>query len=684
MSLALRLGICAGVLLRSSIALQARQQLSTNGSCSDLQPGSRVQAALSANNSIAATPADSAAQAQIPGTHAASPGDAVAHAAASEQIPVTAQPDRAAGAAAEQGVPAGDAQPLVAAGEAGGQLDAHASQPATMAGKLPRVHIGKRRSFDSMNDIEGMSPPSSRQRSEAWQVQRRPPSTVQWSQIIDIARCLDGPANLRAVSNGPRFWQATTHMLRCRIDRTQWGSGCGRRLSHVDQRHVARAGWPAPAAHRLVGRSHQRPPRSEPYEHGEPHVAVWQPTQTSAVIKSRAAFQRTQSCWLRCAVKNRCMFGTFQAALVRSVSERHLQWSASPGVGGASELASSTARRPQSPIHAANGSHLAEHPHAPDEALTASVLQEPGEQPSAEATCCAAQLDRMGSSDQLDILRGTVPDAAQDADAAGSRTLQVRMVPATKEVTPDFAIVILMSQDDAVHRSSRPATPCTECTGLCIRSCFAENGHMIVAQLVDVEFELYKSYQVGQHGEQADEVRLPEQRGLKPTGHAARRMCLRRMLGLQCVRTFTVSTCRCGRLLQVSTRQFVRFLVDSPLPTPVTQQQPANGTSPSQSASGGAATADEAADQAAYGTFHMQYWLGSALIAVSVVDVLPKCLSSVYMFWDKRCALHQSAAWHVLPVSHSPSPEHGDASSPRPSRLSRCWMTNSTLESSAT
>lgn len=32
-----------------------------------------------------------------------------------------------------------------------------------------------------------------------------------------------------------------------------------------------------------------------------------------------------------------------------------------------------------------------------------------------------------------------------------------------------------------------------------------------------------------------------------------------------------------------------------------------------------------------------RYWLGDQLIAVSVVDVLPKCISSVYMFWDKRC-----------------------------------------------
>jgi hypothetical protein len=113
-------------------------------------------------------------RAQLPNAAAASLEGAEAHAAASEQTPAAALGDRAADAAAEQGVPAGDAQPPVAAGEAGSQPGGPASQPATMAGKLPRVHIGKRRSFDSMNDIEGMSPPSSRQRSEAWQVQRQP------------------------------------------------------------------------------------------------------------------------------------------------------------------------------------------------------------------------------------------------------------------------------------------------------------------------------------------------------------------------------------------------------------------------------------------------------------------------------------------------------------------------------
>lgn len=92
--------------------------------------------------------------------------------------------------------------------------------------------------------------------------------------------------------------------------------------------------------------------------------------------------------------------------------------------------------------------------------------------------------------------------------------------------------------------------------------------------------------------------------------------------------------------MQVSKRQFIRFLVDSPLSAPQPAQPAANGGGAADAAGaggvGGGATAGEAAGEAPYGTFHMQYWLGASLVAVSVVDVLPNCLSSVYMFWDKR------------------------------------------------
>ncbi|CAH1154474.1 unnamed protein product [Phaedon cochleariae] len=39
-------------------------------------------------------------------------------------------------------------------------------------------------------------------------------------------------------------------------------------------------------------------------------------------------------------------------------------------------------------------------------------------------------------------------------------------------------------------------------------------------------------------------------------------------------------------------------------------------------------------DGPGYGSFHQQYWLEDKLIAVGVLDILPKCVSSVYFFYD--------------------------------------------------
>lgn len=37
-----------------------------------------------------------------------------------------------------------------------------------------------------------------------------------------------------------------------------------------------------------------------------------------------------------------------------------------------------------------------------------------------------------------------------------------------------------------------------------------------------------------------------------------------------------------------------------------------------------------------YGSFHQQYWLNGRIIAVGVIDILPKCVSSVYFFYDPQ------------------------------------------------
>ncbi|XP_026560688.1 arginyl-tRNA--protein transferase 1 isoform X1 [Pseudonaja textilis] len=58
--------------------------------------------------------------------------------------------------------------------------------------------------------------------------------------------------------------------------------------------------------------------------------------------------------------------------------------------------------------------------------------------------------------------------------------------------------------------------------------------------------------------------------------------------------------------------QFTRFLCDSPLEAEHLPNGPDCG----------------------YGSFHQQYWLAGKLIAVGVIDILPKCVSSVYLYYD--------------------------------------------------
>lgn len=58
--------------------------------------------------------------------------------------------------------------------------------------------------------------------------------------------------------------------------------------------------------------------------------------------------------------------------------------------------------------------------------------------------------------------------------------------------------------------------------------------------------------------------------------------------------------------------QFTRFLCSSPLEA----ENPPNGPA------------------CGYGSFHQQYWLDGKIIAVGVIDILPYCVSSVYLYYD--------------------------------------------------
>ncbi|KAK2530683.1 Ate1 [Columba guinea] len=58
--------------------------------------------------------------------------------------------------------------------------------------------------------------------------------------------------------------------------------------------------------------------------------------------------------------------------------------------------------------------------------------------------------------------------------------------------------------------------------------------------------------------------------------------------------------------------EFTRFLCDSPLEA----EDGPNGL------------------ECGYGSFHQQYWLDGKIIAVGVIDILPYCVSSVYLYYD--------------------------------------------------
>ena len=101
---------------------------------------------------------------------------------------------------------------------------------------------------------------------------------------------------------------------------------------------------------------------------------------------------------------------------------------------------------------------------------------------------------------------------------------------------------------------------------------------MVPAAYDQVSFDLYRRYQVSQHGDDPQE--------LNPASYK-------------------------------------RFLVDSPLYDDLSSQDQDR---------------DQPQPLVKYGSFHQQYWLDGRLIAVGVVDVLPRCLSSVYLYWDPDLA----------------------------------------------
>ncbi|XP_072413588.1 arginyl-tRNA--protein transferase 1 isoform X10 [Chiloscyllium punctatum] len=72
--------------------------------------------------------------------------------------------------------------------------------------------------------------------------------------------------------------------------------------------------------------------------------------------------------------------------------------------------------------------------------------------------------------------------------------------------------------------------------------------------------------------------------------------------------------------------QYTRFLCDSPLQAENPTDGPPSG----------------------YGSFHQQYWLDGKIIAVGVIDILPHCISSVYLYYDPGYAFLSLGVYSAL------------------------------------
>ncbi|XP_074627454.1 arginyl-tRNA--protein transferase 1-like isoform X2 [Acropora palmata] len=77
-------------------------------------------------------------------------------------------------------------------------------------------------------------------------------------------------------------------------------------------------------------------------------------------------------------------------------------------------------------------------------------------------------------------------------------------------------------------------------------------------------------------------------------------------------------------------REFKRFLVDSPL-----QHYTGPGSPPM-----------------GFGSFHQQYFIDGKLVAVGVIDILPRCVSSVYFFYDPDFSFLSPGVYSALRELH--------------------------------
>ncbi|XP_018079707.1 arginyltransferase 1 L homeolog isoform X4 [Xenopus laevis] len=114
--------------------------------------------------------------------------------------------------------------------------------------------------------------------------------------------------------------------------------------------------------------------------------------------------------------------------------------------------------------------------------------------------------------------------------------------------------------------------------------------------------------------QQTDKASLPERPSAKPTCKAK---------GSKSVEDFISVTPPENAAHHL---EFTRFLCDSPLEPETRPDGPACG----------------------YGSFHQQYWLDGKIVAVGVIDILPYCVSSVYLYYDPDYAFLSPGVYSAL------------------------------------
>ncbi|XP_027021583.2 arginyl-tRNA--protein transferase 1 isoform X3 [Tachysurus fulvidraco] len=140
----------------------------------------------------------------------------------------------------------------------------------------------------------------------------------------------------------------------------------------------------------------------------------------------------------------------------------------------------------------------------------------------------------------------------------------------------------------------------------------------------DASYQVYKLYQTGIHHDPPDkpsesQVRLVPVRFEDPDFLSSYKQSVELFARYQ-------MAIHDDDPLECDESQFKRFLCDSPLEAETSLDGPDMG----------------------YGSFHQQYWLDGRIVAVGVIDILPNCVSSVYLYYHPDFAFLSLGSYSAL------------------------------------